>query len=44
MSVNNFGTSRGEAGIDISNLPSGLYFIRLRGSNKDITTRFIVSR
>ncbi len=44
MSVSNFGTSRGEAGIDISSLPSGLYFIRLRGINKDITTRFIVSR
>lgn len=44
MSINNFGTTRGEAGINISNLPSGMYFIRLSGSEKETTTRFIISR
>ncbi|KAF0202545.1 MAG: hypothetical protein FD170_1719 [Bacteroidetes bacterium] len=44
MRINNFSTSRGEAGIDISSLPSGMYFIRLSGSEKETTTRFIISR
>ncbi len=43
-SVSNFGSSRGETGIDISNLPAGMYFIRLTGKGLDTTKRFIIAR
>ncbi|MFH1120166.1 MAG: T9SS type A sorting domain-containing protein [Bacteroidota bacterium] len=42
--VDNFPNSRGQAGISVSDLPAGMYIIRMRGSQKDITSRFVISR
>lgn len=43
-SISEFPNSRGQAGISVSDLSSGLYIIRLKGSSKDTTTRFVISR
>jgi hypothetical protein len=43
-SVSDFGTSAGEAGISVSNLPSGMYFIRLTSGNQVKTHRVIVTK
>jgi hypothetical protein len=44
MTQSNFSTSRGEAGIDVSQLPAGMYFLRLTGNGKEVTSRFVISR
>lgn len=43
-SVENFPNSRGQAGISVSELPAGLYILRMSGSLKDTTSRFVISR
>jgi hypothetical protein len=43
-SVESFPNSRGQAGISVSELPAGLYILRMSGSLKDTTTRFVISR
>ena len=43
-SVSDFGTSVGEAGISVSNLPGGMYFIRLTSGNQVTTQRVIVTK
>lgn len=43
-SVDNFPNSRGQAGISISELPAGMYILRMKGALKDTTTRFVISR
>lgn len=44
MTQSNFNTTRGEAGIDVSQLPAGMYFLRLTGNGKEVTSRFVISR
>lgn len=43
-SVEEFPNSRGQAGISVSELPAGMYIIRISGASKDTTSRFIVSK
>lgn len=43
-SVSDFGTSVGETGISVSNLPGGMYFIRLTSGNQVKTQRVIVTK
>lgn len=43
-SINDFPNSRGQAGISVSELPAGMYIIRVSGSQKDTTSRFVISR
>lgn len=43
-SVGSFPNSRGQAGISISDLPAGLYVMRMHGNQKETTTRFVVAR
>ena len=44
ISVQDFPNSRGQAGIDVSALPSGIYILRMSGIQKDTTSRFVISR
>lgn len=44
MTQSNFNTTRGEAGIDVSQLPAGMYLLRLTGNSKEVTSRFVISR
>lgn len=43
-SVSDFGTPVGEAGISVSNLPNGLYFVRLTSGNQVKTLRVIIAK
>ncbi len=43
-SIENFPNSRGQAGINVSDLPAGMYIIRTNGTPKNTTSRFVISR
>ncbi len=43
-SIEDFPNSRGQAGINVSDLPAGMYIIRINGTPKNTTSRFVISR
>lgn len=43
-SIEDFPNSRGQAGINVSDLPAGMYIIRVNGTPKNTTSRFVISR
>ncbi|MHC1775419.1 MAG: T9SS type A sorting domain-containing protein [Lentimicrobium sp.] len=43
-SIDDFPNSRGQGGINISDLPAGMYIIRMNGTPKNTTSRFVISR
>jgi hypothetical protein len=43
-SIENFPNSRGQAGINVSDLPAGMYIVRTNGTPKSTTSRIVISR
>jgi hypothetical protein len=43
-SIENFPNSRGQAGINVSDLPAGMYIVRTSGNPKSTTSRIVISR
>lgn len=42
--IDSFPNSRGQAGIDVSELPTGMYIVRITGKQTELTSRVIISR
>ncbi len=43
-SIENFPNSRGQAGINVSDLPAGMYIVHTNGTLKSTTSRIVISR